>query len=1070
MEALNALIADNPVQQQLSRRMSELVAQRLQSLAELIDVHDREGFAAARAMAGNGRGPVLMEAIRDLTVRMDNVEAVLLTQRETRARGDNRAALAFLFLTLVCAGGIVAALLFHIRAEMLARDAADERVRSLNADLERRVAERTAELEANQRRFVDLFEFSPDALLMLDPQGTIAQVNRQTEAMFGWTRSELMGRPAEILVPPGWQKRHPNLRRRFLGSAQRRPLRLSRPGLRGLCKDGTQFPVDISLSPLEADSELMILAAVRDVTERERLNDALRQSADLYRHNLDHMLEGCHIVDFDWRIRYLNEAAVRQTRRSREALLGRTLMETYPGLEEGGLYPLLRRCMEERVVQSSDAVEIVLVDGSRAWYQLGVLPSPDGLSIFSIDITERLRVEEEIRAINADLERRVAERTAELVHAREAAEAATHAKSAFLATMSHEIRTPMNGVVGMIEVLLRTPLKEPQADAVRTIRSSAFALLRIIDDILDFSKIEAGRLELERSPVALADLVEDVAGTLAPMAADKEVDLDVFVHPDVPPQLWSDATRLRQVLLNLAGNAVKFSAGRPQQRGRVAIRAELAAASPPQLLLSVADNGIGIAPAVLEQLFTSFTQAEASTTRRFGGTGLGLAISRRLVSLMKGDIQVRSVPGKGSVFSVLLPLEAVEGARPHAAPDLAGVDCTVVGTEVPPDDLRTYLEHAGARVHLASDLDAAAQRARGAVGTVVIHNTRHDAPSPGRLRDAFAAVADVRHLAILRGRGRRAWLPPEDGVTLDGNCLRRRALLGAVAVATGRASPEVVHDDVESLGSLPETPPTVAEARACGRLILVAEDDATNQKVILRQLELLGYAAEIASNGADALALWRAGHYALLLTDLHMPHMDGYALARALRDEERRGAAGRPRMPILALTANALRGEAASAREAGMDEYLTKPLQLRLLRDALARWLPHDRARTGPAGPRRPVATAPVVDVSVLESLIGDDPQVVREFLGDFRSSARRLAEQLQAAGAADDARQVGALAHRLKSASRSVGAGALGDACAELENACRTGVREAIAQGIERFAAALRAADAHIGELLARG
>ncbi len=1070
LATLGELIADNPAQRRLSGRMDELVEQRLARLETAARVLETEGPAAVRTLIAADGGAALMGEIRALTGRMYDAEGALLLRREARARSDSQDALIFLFVTLVCAGGIFAVLLFHIRAEMLARGAADERVRRLNADLERRVEERTAELEANQRLFVDLFEFSPDALLMIDPQGTIAQVNRQTEAMFGWTRSELMGRPAEILVPPGWQKRHPNLRRRFLGSAQRRPLRLSRPGLRGLCRDGTQFPVDISLSPLEADSELMILAAVRDVTERERLNDALRQSADLYRHNLDHMLEGCHIVDFDWRIRYLNEAAVRQTRRSREALLGRTLMEAYPGLEERGVFPLLRRCMEERVAQSGDAVEIVLADGSRGWYQLGVLPSPEGLSIFSIDITERLRVEEEIRAINADLERRVAERTAELVQAREAAEAATHAKSAFLATMSHEIRTPMNGVVGMIEVLLRTPLEETQADAVRTIRSSAFALLRIIDDILDFSKIEAGRLELERSPVALADLVEDVAGTLAPMAAGKEVDLDVFVHPDLPPQLWSDATRLRQVLLNLAGNAVKFSAGRAQQRGRVAIRAGLAAATPPRLVLSVADNGIGIAPAVLEQLFTSFTQAEASTTRRFGGTGLGLAISRRLVSLMKGDIDVRSVPGKGSVFSVVLPLEAVEGARPHAEPDLAGVDCIVVGTEVRPDDLRTYLEHAGARVHLASDLDAAARRARGTVGAVVIHNTRHDAPSPGQLRDAFAAASDVRHLALLRGRGRRAWLPAEDGVTLDGNCLRRRALLGAVAVAAGRASPEVVHDDLESLGSLPETPPTVAEARACGRLILVAEDDATNQKVILRQLELLGYAAEIASNGADALALWRAGHYALLLTDLHMPHMDGYALARALRDEERRGAAGRPRMPILALTANALRGEAASACEAGMDEYLTKPLQLRLLRDALARWLPHDGPQTTPAGLHEPVPAAPVVDVSVLESLVGDDPQVVREFLGDFRSSARGLAEQLQAAGAADDARKVGVLAHRLKSASRSVGAAALGDICAELENACRSGVREAIAQGIERFAAALRAADAHIVELLARG
>ena len=243
--------------------------------------------------------------------------------------------------------------------------------------------------------------------------------------------------------------------------------------------------------------------------------------------------------------------------------------------------------------------------------------------------------------------------------------------------------------------------------------------------------------------------------------------------------------------------------------------------------------------------------------------------------------------------------------------------------------------------------------------------------------------------------------------------------------------------------------------------------------MILRQIEMLGFAAEIADNGAEALRLWRAGHYALLLTDLHMPDMDGYTLAEAIRREESVGGpARRERTPILALTANALRGEELRAQAAGMDEYLTKPLQLGLLKAALTRWLPQPQRATEPempAQPPAPAASALSVDVAVLQALVGDDPRIVREFLTDFRASAGRLAMELRAAVTLDDARQIGAIAHKLKSSSRSVGALALGDRCAELENACRGGVREAIVHGVTQFEAAWSTADTEIGHILGR-
>ena len=642
-----------------------------------------------------------------------------------------------------------------------------------------------------------------------------------------------------------------------------------------------------------------------------------------------------------------------------------------------------------------------------------------------------------------------------LARARDEAQAADRAKSVFLATMSHEIRTPMNGVLGMAEVLLHQPLPERQLAMVRTIQDSANALLGLIDDILDYSKIEAGRIELEQAPVALGDLIETICASLLPVAAQRGVDLTLFVSPEIPQLVIGDELRLRQVIYNLLGNALKFSAGRPEQRGKVALRAEVACREPLQVSLRVVDNGIGMTLEVMANLFTPFKQGEASTTRRYGGTGLGLTICQRLVALMRGDIAVTSTPGSGSTFALTIPFATAVEQPISDILELAGLSCVLLESpDLDADDLAVYLEHAGAQVCIVPDADAAAEAVeRLPDPVVVIENAeRARALAPAHTA-AFAASLNVGRVLVTHGRRRRCRVQADNVVTLDRDALRRRSLLRAVVVAAGRAeADETSHPTKEvMIGDTGTNLITVSEARSQGRLILVAEDDTTNQNVILQQLALLGYRGEVAENGEEALRLWREGGYALLLTDLHMPERDGYDLARAIRREE----GERSRMPILALTANALRCEAARARAAGMDDYLTKPVRLEALRHALQSALSTVDAVTEA---REPVIDAEhqgedrILDVSVLEGLVGNDPDVVADFLADFLRLARRQVAELCAAARCGESASVGAIAHKLKSSSRSVGASAFGDLCAELDDAGKTGASARIAELLPQF------------------
>ncbi|MCU0869691.1 MAG: CHASE domain-containing protein, partial [Burkholderiales bacterium] len=662
----------------------------------------------------------------------------------------------------------------------------------------------------------------------------------------------------------------------------------------------------------------------RDVTDRQVATIRLTESLALVDALFDALPIPVLLKGIDGRFERVNRACATMYGRTVEQLIGARI-EDIVDAESAAQHVAVDAELLREPGQREYEVRQRLVDGRVVDMLLrkATLVGADG-SILGIVST----------AVDISVQRDAVRAT---VDAKEAAEAANRAKSAFLATMSHEIRTPMNGVLGMTELLSHTRVDVEQAQTIRTIHESAQSLLRILDDVLDFSKIEAGRLELERRAVELVPLVESVCDTFGPVTEARNVTLWICFDPGVPGAVVGDAVRLRQILNNLIGNAIKFSGGRRGRSGRVEVRV---AVEGDRLRLAVVDDGIGMDADTRERLFTPFTQGEISTTRRFGGTGLGLAISRRLIELMGGTIDVVSAPGHGSAFTVRLPLVVAEEQPPAApAPDLTGVDCVVVPDRgLPADDMVGWLHGYGANVRLAAGGVLERADAAALTGTVVVVRAL-DGP---RLV-AELATDDVRELLIGGDhRGPARLVSPSAALLGTQRC---RRFVDAVAMVAGRASPEVVAEERQA--SAPEVvrAPTTAEARAQGRLVLIAEDDATNRTVVLRQLALLGYAAELAVDGRQALDLWREGIHAMLLTDLHMPNMDGYALAEAIRRDER--ARGVPRKPIVVLTANALKGEEVRARDAGVDDYLTKPVPLALLRAVMQRWLP----ATAPATP-----------------------------------------------------------------------------------------------------------------------
>jgi PAS domain S-box-containing protein len=904
------------------------------------------------------------------------------------------------------------------------------------------------ELRMAEQRGQRLLEAAPDAMVVADATGTIALINAAAERLFGYSREELVGQPIETLVPDAVGRGHVAKRNAYLGAPTVRGMG-SGLDLWGRRKGGSLVPVEISLSPMEAPDGRLVVAAVRDITDRRTAELSLKDSEE----RLGAAARGANLGlwDVDPTTSAVLVNSVFESQLGYAPLELRESDEKWTPLR-GGLakwFELVHPDDRDRV---GATVEQFFAGGSDIYKAEQRVRRPDGSYTWVLSVGNSVTRDPEGRPLRAngvhiDISDIKSMQVA-LESAKDAAEHATRAKSDFLANMSHEIRTPMNAIMGMTHLALQTTLTPQQEDYLTKAHHAAEALLGIINDILDFSKIEAGMLTIEHIDFSLDETLDGVANLIAGKAQQKRIELLFDRGPDVPTVLRGDPLRLGQILVNLGNNAVKFT-----ESGEIVISVHIESQNDNGVVLrfSVRDTGIGMSPEQMSRLFQAFSQADTSTTRRYGGTGLGLSICRSLAELMGGRIQVDSRPGIGSTFSFTAPFGIGQmRARLEPHPAIRGRRVLIIDdNETSRQILHDMMHGLGCVVALAASGDEGLEQlaTQPPADFVLL-----DWKMPGK--DGFQTLQAIREqperygspkVVMVTAYGREEVMKRAYAAQLNGFLIKpvtQSTLFDALIAAAGaetnrRTTGRINRTQLEGLD----------EVR--GARILLAEDNEINQQVAREILQQAGFVVVVVGNGRDAVTAVMESAYDAVLMDIQMPILDGLAAAREIRAEE--AASARTPVPIIAMTAHAMAGDSEKSVGAGMNDHVTKPINPDQLFTALARVIvPRSgigqdaaHAAAAPAASQAATdlpATLPGIDLEDGLGRLGGNARLYRDILarlaGDFGQAVSQMRQLLTAA----DVAGAGRIAHSLKGVAANVGARDLSAASAAVETACMRG------------------------------